>query len=513
MKKHFIRNRKMRYGGITAVLTLLVVTVTVLANAVFGTLASRYYWYTPMTPSYRFSGVTASCFSFLDRVFEKAQGGSVEIIFCDLEENLTEEITTQYVYETARTIAAQYPENISVSCHDIWTNPNSVKKYKQTVNPITGETIETKLTDTSVIIATENYQRVYSLQDFYVFEDGDTSNLWAYNGEKKLAGGIMRALQKDAPVACLLKNHGEVFYDYELLYLLDDAGYSVAYIDLYSDEIPQNCNLIISYNPNTDLLVGEAAKRSETEILDDFLAKDGNTFLVMVEKGTPKLPNFEKYLGEWGVAFDSYTDVSTGDSYRVSVQDTSKSLTADGYTIFGEAAKEGAPAEILGEINREVVFKNATSMSAAQGFVHNGDGSYTKGSRTLYSLYESGKNALCWANGIPVGSGDGSILMSLTEQAENGKSSRVGVIASVDFSAEDFLQSAVYGNSDLLLGFLRDSCGALTPTGMPVIPLVEQGIHLITTSQMLAWTLALTVTPAVVITGVAITVLLRRRRG
>ena len=42
MRKHFIRNRKVRFGGIAAVLTALVIAVTVLANAIFSTLADRY---------------------------------------------------------------------------------------------------------------------------------------------------------------------------------------------------------------------------------------------------------------------------------------------------------------------------------------------------------------------------------------------------------------------------------------------------------------------------------------
>lgn len=512
MKNHFTRNRKMRYGGITVLLTVLVIVVTVLANAVVGTLASRYLWYTSMTPDYTLSGVTEACFSFLDEVFADAADTKVEIIFCDLEENLNAELTTQYVYETATTIAGQYPEHIHVSCYDIWTNPNTVKQYKTTVNPITGETSETSLTDTSVIITAGTYQRVYALKEFYVFEDGDTSDLWAYNGEKKLAAGIMRAAKPNAPVACLLTNHGEVFYDYELLYLLDDAGYAVAYIDLYSDEIPSGCNLIISYNPNTDLIDDDVSERSETAVLDSFLAEDGNTFLVLLENGTPSLPNFEKYLENWGVAFDYYTDKTNDISYRYTVQDATQSLTSDGCTIYGEAVKAEGTAAFFSGTDRKVIFKNATSMRASQGFVNNGDGSYTNGNRTLYSLYESGSGAVCWANGNPVG-GSGSMLMSVTEQKTENATSYVGVIASVDFSAEDFLQSAVYGNSDLMLCFLQRFCGQLTPQGMTVKPLVKQGINLLTTAQMLRWTLVLSLTPAIVISVVAVAVLTKRRRA
>ena len=34
MKKHFIRNRKMRYGGIAVILTVLVVTVSILIDGI-----------------------------------------------------------------------------------------------------------------------------------------------------------------------------------------------------------------------------------------------------------------------------------------------------------------------------------------------------------------------------------------------------------------------------------------------------------------------------------------------
>ena len=128
MKKSFIRNRKVRYGSITLVLTVLVIAVTVLTNAVFGVLTKRFLWYTPMTSEGSYD-VTDNCFALLEKVFDKQEDAKVEIIFCDLpnEENSMEDMTLNYVYQTAVDIAERYPENVQLSCHDIWTNPVPVK--------------------------------------------------------------------------------------------------------------------------------------------------------------------------------------------------------------------------------------------------------------------------------------------------------------------------------------------------------------------------------------------------
>ena len=513
MKKHIIRNRRLRWGGIAAVLAILVVTVTVLANAVFGTLAERYQWYTLMRADMNYD-VTEDCYTLLGNFFSEADGTpQAEIIFCDTAENIEADATQIYLYRTATQLAERYPENIKISCYDIWTNPNTVRDYRTTLNPATGETVETAIKSTSVIIVGEDYHRVYSLEEFFVFKDGNYETPWAYNGEKKLASGIMHAIDTEEPVVCLTNNHGEVFYDYELLYLLDDAGYSIRYVDLSREPIPENCDLIISHNPNSDLLVkDEVSSISEVEILDEFLSKDGNSFWVFLENGTPELVNFESYLEGWGMDFGYYTSPE-GKNYRHMVQDSAQSLTSDGYTIYGNATSAGRAGQMLTGLDRKTVFKNATSIQAAQGFVNNGDGSYQKGDRTLYSLYEGSATAVSWANGKAVASADGAILMGLCEQTRNGAVSHVGVVTSVDFCAEDFLQSAVYGNSDAMMRAFQTIGKSYTPEGLTIKPFESLDISTITTRQMLWWTVGLAATPALVITAVAVAVLVKRRHA
>ncbi len=512
MKKRFIRSKRVRYGSMTVLLTVLLIATVVLANVLVSTLASRYTWYTSMTASANY-GTTNACYNLLDATIGKTDE-KVKIIFCDTEENVKESSTVSYIYNTAKQLCEHLPDNLSLEFHNIWLDPDSVRGYSATFDASTAETVKTTLKSTSVIIAGEDYYRVYDHSEFFVFADNDTSNLWAYQGERKLSAGILHAVENDSqPICCLTSNHGEVFYDYELLYLLDDAGYALRYIDLYRDEIPTGCKLIVSYNPNSDLTVSDGVSAtSEIDILNDFLSTSGNSFLVFIEDGTPSLPNFESFLSDWGVE-SLYSTDTNGNSFRYMVQNDSQSLTSDGYTIYGDENEKGHAGELLSGLTRKTVFKNATALRASNGFVSGGDGSYTKGNRTLYSLFGSGSGAVAWANGKPVDA-TSSMLMTLTEQTNTDSgASYVGVCASVDFASEDFLQSAVYGNTDTMMRLFTILGKENTPEGLTIKPFTNTKISTITTAEMWKTTVILAVIPAVICAGLGIFVPVRRRRA
>ena len=103
--------------------------------------------------------------------------------------------------------------------------------------------------------------------------------------------------------------------------------------------------------------------------------------------------------------------------------------------------------------------------------------------------------------------------MSLTEQKNTSGSSYVGVIASANFSTEDFLQSAVYENGDVLLRTLKNMGKTEVPEGLRIKPFQSKEISTLTTSQMLTWTLVLSIAPAVLVTVVAVLIFVKRRRA
>ena len=518
MKKRFLRNKKVRYATVAAVLTAMVILVAVLLNVVLSSLVERYELYTPMTPTLAFD-VTDDCHTVLEGNFDAHQDEhgalpDIEVIFCDLEDSVKEQgHENYYLYYTAIALAERF-ENIKLKFYDIYVDPTPVKDYTVSIHPLTGEEITTKLNSTNVIVVCGKYHRVYQWTDFYVFADDTSAEPWAYSGERKLASALMHAIDDDPRIACLLTNHGEVAYDYELLTILDDAGYTVVYIDLYKDPIPATCDLIISYNPNTDLVADELSSISEKETLDTFLAEEGHSFLLFLENGTPHMPNFESYVKEWGIETEYAKNATTGVSHRYMVQDTSGSLTSDGYTIYGHAV-EGESNRFINAENEYVVFGNATALSVTgEGYTAQADGTYVSmsGTRTLYPLYRSSEKTLHWANGQVVDGGS-CILMSLTEQQNATGSSYVGVISSVNFGTREYLQSAVYDNSDVLLSLFEEIGGRKAPTGLTIKPFVSYDISIITTAQMLRWTIALALIPTVTVLAVAMVVLIRRRRA
>lgn len=515
MKKRFIRNKKVRYATVAAVLTAMVILVAVLVNVVVSSLVERYALYTSLTPTLAFD-VTEDCYTVLEESFNahKSANGTlpdIEILFCDLEDSVKAEgHENYYLYYTARALAERF-ENIKLKFYDIYIDPTPVKPYTVSIHPLTGEELVTQLNSSSVIVVCNNYHRVYKWTDFYVFSDDTSVEPWAYSGERKLSSALMHAIDDDPRIACLLTNHGEIAYDYELLTILDDAGYTVVYMDLYKDPIPATCDVIISYNPNTDLVSDDLSDISEKEILDAFLAQDGHSFFLFLENGTPHMPNFESYIKEWGIETKYAKNTTTGVSHRYMVQDTSGSLTSDGYTIYGHAED----SRFVDSANEYVVFGNATALSVTgEGYTAREDGTYVSmnGERTLYPLYRSSDKTLHWANGQVVDGGS-CILMSLTEQQNAAGTSHVGVVSSVNFGTREYLQSAVYDNGDVLLTLFEEIGERSSPVGLTIKPFASYDISTITTAQMLRWTVTLALIPAITSLAVAVIVLVRRRRA
>ena len=162
---------------------------------------------------------------------------------------------------------------------------------------------------TSVIIASGSEYRTVSLRNFYVFDTEDSDEPWAYKAERTFAVNVAAVIQAETPVACWTVNHGEQMYDSEIINLVYDAGYEIRTIDLATEEIPEDCRLMITFNPQSDFLssLDGVSTISEIKKLDAFL-DSANSYMVFTDASTPKLPNLEEYLEEWGISYARVTD-------------------------------------------------------------------------------------------------------------------------------------------------------------------------------------------------------------
>ena len=451
----------------------------------------------------------------------------VKIIFCDLPDNIRANDSLNLVYETARDMADRFPEYISVETIDIWNNSTAVQKYKTTSY--------TTINSTNVIIESGTEFRVCNLRSFFAFDQADPQTPWAYRGEKTFASNIIAVAQAESPIACVTVNHGEVFKDYQLLYTLQDAGFKVETIDLAYQEIPEDCRLLVIYDPIEDLMVKDGISDiSEVEKIDRFLDGLSCALMVFVDPETPTLPNLEEYLEEWGVVINRHTD-NLGDTYGSVIKEAaSQSLTTDGFTFTGTYVQGGAGGSVYDLLSAtsnppKIVFKNSASLSYSSLYspsyvepTEEGDVGYECATyssnggayRTVSDIFVTSDGAVAMANGNQIGSGAFK-LMTITRESQMIQNeqdhSSVMVCASTEFATEALLASGVYGNSDVILATSRNFGEEFIPVDLDYKIFASTEISSMTTQSKNLWTTLLTVIPTVLIIGTGIFVLVRRR--
>ena len=507
MKHPMIRSRRMRYGGMTVYLTVALITALVLLNAIFSALANYKSWYIDMTAEKLYS-VSDLCYELLDDAIEEAESESgksvkAEIIFCEDYRNYEKGSVGHYIYSTAHELEQAYPDNISVSWFDCWVEKSRAVEL--------GVTASTNV----VLLMEDGQKRVFGQKEFFTFGASSTTAPIGYDGERMFATTLASMIGGDRPLAVLTTNHEELYYDNSLLLSLRDAGYNIQMLDLYYDNIPEECDLLVCYNPNNDFIVSDGI--SEVDEIDKLTAflENGGDMMVFLSASSPELPAFEALLADWGVSIGRTYDKETGHPFNAMVKDTSVSLTADGFTIYGEYVKEGNGAAITSILQESdytprVVFSDATVLLPAEGFTAKDGSTYQSGDRTRSNVFVASSRATAWSSGTELeGYDDPLALMSVTTDASSG--SRVMVCSSIEFAREAYIKSPVFGNNDVLLSVEKDMGLDNVLIGLRHKPFATDTISSITTAQMLRWTLGLTLTPAILILAVATFVLVRRK--
>lgn len=529
----------------SVLITVLVIAAVILLNVIFSALSSKYLWYIDLTREGIYT-LSDNCIDLLDETFDKVdarreeQGISeplkVKIKFCNLEDNIMENTYQRYVLMTARELAERFPDVVEIEYINIWENPTAVEKYKKTTL--------TNIYSSDVIVESGTEYRHISLDKFYLTNSG-SSTPWAYFGEKRFASAVLAVTQAESPVAGVLTGHGEQFKDAALGYLLELAGYEILAIDdLVNTELPDNCRLLVCYNPTSDFMAADnVSDISEITVLDNFLKDSSHSLMVFMSPSSPILPNLENYLAFWGISFNRYTDVS-GKTFPCTVKDSGNALTGDGLTFIGQYETLGLGASITKDLRsvatpRRVIFKNVMPITIADEYdvVHEIDSSsgneITYGfkdfgggfSREIYNLFSASDSAVLMADGkqvASVSSTDSVGLLTISRELRATQEDNIGLsyadqssyvlaCGSIDFAMEALIDSNTYGNSDVLLSALVEMGKEAVPTSLDVKPFSDTTIDTLTVSRANAYTITLTVVPTLIIFAVGIFVIVRRK--
>lgn len=480
----------------------------------------------------------------------QTSGGSAQklkIIFCADKDIIESDPKTRYVSYTARAIEKNYSEYVEVSYVNITKNPSAVQKYKTT----SAATIN----NADVIVEFGSEYLVQGINSFYL-TDTDTSEEWAYNGEKRLAAMILSVTRAEAPICCITYNHGETLFEVSdtlkvrdeystFIKLIEGAGYIPQFIDLEKEDIPEDCRMIITFAPTSDFKaygnLGENGT-SEIEKLDKYL-DEANAFFYICDADTPVLPNLDEYLEEWGVAVSRAEDLA-GNMLNFRTEDPSNATATDGGRTFaGKYFEGGTGASLTQDItNRnyppKVIFGNCAvieppSETYVKLYSNTDETSdepvyqyynYFKNgiSRKLFSIFTSYDTASAYAGDeVEVATPSKLFqLMTVTHelryvQEDNyttiDRPSYVISLSSTDFLKNEVLDSTAYGNTDVILSVLRNTGNEIIPVNIPLKAFYEYDMADIkaysqSNPTVWFWCLALIPTLAAFAAGVVITV-------
>lgn len=594
--------RKLRHGSASLGLCIIVLVAVLLLNVGMTALCTTQHWFIDLTPQstytvyQEFSNLQKQCglytlmdetVGYLGYIIDQANSDreepvEVEIIFCAEPDQLIGTESMRYIYYTALALQKQFPKTITVSWRDVWSNPSSVDMYRSTSY--------STIYPSNIIVASGTEFRVSSARAFYTYDSDSASDVpIGYNGQKQFVKQILDVTGAEAPICCLTVNHGEPFADWDLndrenwpeysefMNVIEGAGYEIQFLDLANGEIPENCRLILTFDPQTDFVSAfgnENVTVSETKKLDAFLDK-AYSFMVFMDADTPHLPNLEEYLNFWGIEYQRANGQNAaGETVKgnYAIVDSANALDGTGNSFIAQyPVGRGIGAASISDIissgsEPKVIFGNAIPVAYSstydRGYVmadeKNGTPAYTYAyasrdgwNRMIYDIFRAGTSeapanysvkangeALADEHGVPMGGSGIFNVMTLSAEPRTvsegmgyttvNQPSFVCAVGSTDFAKNALLGSTSYGNTDALLSILRYVGREVNPVGLSFLALYDMQIdteqHMQTDSTtgatsiapgIITWTVVLAVLPALTMTVTGVVVLVKRktRRG
>ena len=570
MKLKASTGRKLRYGGTSLALTALIIAAVIIVNLIFSLCVQRFTLYVDLTPELKFT-ISDECYDIIGSSDEndgvdspvemikkfreenkaynqkhslkagdkgyKDEKVKINILFLMDKDLLQNDETTNYVVVNAEEIRSKYPDYVNTEYVDAELHPSRFKQYLSTNT----ETIDSE----SVIIECGTEYRIRTLRSFFIFDDQETPT--AYNGEKAFASSILAVTRAESPVACYTTGHGEDFpvaQDGTVPFItsLEDAGYEVRPIDLSREEIPEECRIIVIFDPKNDFL----SKKDGTTDIDeltklDYFLDERNSLMVFMDPediGAP-LENLEEFLAEWGLAFRRDSD---SDSPFIVSEDGANTILGDRQSIVGTYAdNDMANGFMANMLNRttapKVVLPSAAALTEPSGYERKlvdvrddngektGESYYvsTNGKRTVYDLFTSSSSAIAKVDGVEMAAATKSQPFSLmsvsTDRTFVQESNTTGfydsayvmLCGTTEFASEKYLKSNTYGNADLMLSVCERMGREPVAVGLTYKEFANYTIETITTEAATAYTAIFTIAPLVIALCAGVFVLVRRK--
>ena len=306
-KKPFNWN-KFKRGGMATALSVVFIAIVVALNLLVSALTDRF-------PSLDIDLTAQKVNSLSDQALEIAKNvdREVTIYLIGTQEGYEQnQIYSSYVqrgmqYSQVSSLVKRLVEAnplISMEYVDPDTNPEFISQYESD-----------SLATGKVLVESDLRHTVLTINDLFIInqETGSTINSKV---DSALAGALELVNMDTVPVMSIITGHGEMLSTSNMAAFVDNMeqnNFQVEEVDILTQEIPENTQVLMIATPTTDFSTEEIDKIRA--YLDDETRDQQVTLLVSAYPSQGELPNLAAFLEEWGVQVGTGVVAETDSNY------------------------------------------------------------------------------------------------------------------------------------------------------------------------------------------------------
>lgn len=403
---------KLKYGGLSIIVIVIVICLAVLLNSIVSLVVSNYNLKFDLTSQQSF-GISDQTKDFL-----KNYNNKVEIIVLDDESTyLSQSAYTVQAYYILKNIAAQNP-NITLSFKSLNKNPSLDSKYSQ-YSLSTGGVL---------LIDSNEHSRYVSPNDLFYYSTDKTTGAQKIlcNVEQSIAHALEYITGESNIKTAIVSGHSELDIS-SVKSTFESNSYSFENLDLTTSDFPSDTNFAIIACPTSDYSPQDIQKVS------NFLNRGGK-LAYFASSRQSVLPNLEGLIKQYGINFANGTVVDT--DYN--------NVTNKSGSSFFVYAQENDYTKSMPDKTLPIAVAESRPMGAFKV-----DGVKTSSNLDTY------KTCINWPNDNENFDAESAKkqffavnLISEKEVAE-GKSSCIAAFSSIEMLGP--IQSSTYGNGGFML--------------------------------------------------------------
>ena len=419
--------RKLKYGSVAMIFTIVVIAVIVALNVVTTSINNVNPMMIDMTKE-QIYGLTDASRELLDDI-----DVPIEIVFFMDMDLYEKNIYGKMIVNCVKSFANEY-DNITINQLDVVKNPGVANEFKTSGI--------SKFATTSIAVRSQGKAKLLGFSSFFITAQS-TGRYWAFAGERTLTSAILQAVSVDSPKVYFTLGHGESL-PYELGMLFDDNGFIVDGIDLSVNDVPDDAKIIVICNPQKDFIgASNPTEQSEIDKIGSFLNHFGSV-MYFSEPDMGPFPELDDLMKEYGMAFE----------HEYKIADDKTSLNNSPYNLSADYYVAGNVGDELTASIRNLPSPPKTIVPNAKPIKILNIASERDVSPVLISFPTSYKNNIADNSKTAPESSNLLVVAQKTQYIDNNpKTSLFLVCGSYQFLG--YLPSNSYSNSDVLLNAMR----------------------------------------------------------